>query len=94
MSEEGILVNPHKVQAMMGWLRLMSGTKVYNFFGHGRIYQKFVKGFSYIAIPLTRLTQKVVPFNWTPKCKESFLRLKGCLVSTPILVIISGMEGF
>ncbi|KAI0491961.1 hypothetical protein KFK09_026224 [Dendrobium nobile] len=40
-------------------------------------YQEFVKGFSQISTPLTRLTQKSVPFVWTPECEASFQRLRG-----------------
>ncbi|KAI0500013.1 hypothetical protein KFK09_018221 [Dendrobium nobile] len=47
-----------------------------------------------ISTPLTRLTQKSVPFVWTPECEASFQRLKECLTSAPVLALPSGTEGF
>ncbi|KAA3484414.1 Retrotransposon protein [Gossypium australe] len=41
-----------------------------------RMYQRrFVKGFSMIATPMTRLLQKDVKFEWTEKCQQSFEKL-------------------
>ncbi|RVW89663.1 RNA-directed DNA polymerase-like [Vitis vinifera] len=52
------------------------------------------KGFSKIALPLTRLTQKGVKFEWSNDCERSFQELKNRLVTTPILTIPSGSGGF
>ena len=40
-----------------------------------------------IAIPLTKLTRKGVPFVWDAKCEETFQSLKENLMTTPVLVI-------
>ena len=45
------------------------------------------EGFSRLAVPLTRLTQKGVKFEWSEECEQSFQELKRRLVSTPILTI-------
>ena len=45
-------------------------------------------------IPLMRLTQKAVSFEWTPECEACFQRLKECLVSSPVLILLSGVDGF
>ncbi|XP_070036707.1 uncharacterized protein [Nicotiana tomentosiformis] len=47
----------------------------------------FVEGFSFIAAPLTRLTQKGAPFRWSDECEESFQKLKTILTTTLLLVI-------
>ena len=57
-------------------------------------YRWFVEGFSRIAAPLTRLTQKGVKFEWTEDCEQSFQELKQWLVSAPILTIPIRNEGF
>jgi hypothetical protein len=44
-----------------------------------------VKGFSIIAKPLTKLTQKDVKFQWANECENSFSTLKNSLVIAPIL---------
>ena len=50
-------------------------------------YRRFIEGFSKIVLPLTRLTQKGVKFEWYDECKHSFKKLKDRLVITPILTI-------
>ena len=58
-------------------------------------YKRFVKDFSKIAAPLTRLTQKNIKFNWTDRCEEHFfLLLKELLTSAPVLTLPSGDEGY
>ena len=49
-------------------------------------YRRFVKGFSMIATPMTKLLQKDVKFEWTEKCQKSFDQLKTFLTEAPILV--------
>jgi hypothetical protein len=42
----------------------------------------YMKGFSYIAIPLFNLTKKDYVFKWNFNCYKTFEFLKACLVST------------
>ncbi|XP_070037039.1 uncharacterized protein [Nicotiana tomentosiformis] len=48
--------------------------------------RRFVEGFSSIAAPMTRLTQKGDPFNSTKECEESFQKLKTSLTTSPVLL--------
>ncbi|XP_057461073.1 uncharacterized protein LOC130751473 [Actinidia eriantha] len=57
-------------------------------------YQRFVKDFSKIAVPMTELTKKKEPFVWTEKREQSFQELKKRLISAPILALPEGIEGF
>ncbi|GMP39609.1 hypothetical protein CsSME_00010375 [Camellia sinensis var. sinensis] len=45
-------------------------------------------------MPLTRLTQKGVKFEWSDDCEKSFQDLKSRLVCAPVLIVPSGDEGF
>ncbi|KAL6319592.1 hypothetical protein AAG906_020669 [Vitis piasezkii] len=65
-----------------------------NFLGSPSYYRRFIEGFSKIALPLTRLTQKGVKFEWSNDCECSFQELKNKLVTTPILTIPLGLGGF
>ncbi|KAA3469727.1 DNA/RNA polymerases superfamily protein [Gossypium australe] len=56
------------------------------FLGLAGYYQHFVKGFSMIATPMTRLLQKDVKFEWSEKCQQSFDQLKALLTEAPVLV--------
>jgi hypothetical protein len=53
-----------------------------------------IKGFSQIAIPLTKLTRKGVPFVWDVKCEDSFQLLKEMLTTAPLLVIPDPNKNF
>ncbi|GKE05568.1 putative reverse transcriptase domain-containing protein, partial [Tanacetum coccineum] len=57
-------------------------------------YRRFIKGFSKIAKPMTKLTQKRVKFNWGKKEETAFQTLKQKLCSAPILALPKGSEKF
>nr|GFC58219.1 putative reverse transcriptase domain-containing protein [Tanacetum cinerariifolium] len=51
-------------------------------------------GFSKIAKPMTKLTQKKVMFDWRDKQEAAFQLLKQKLYSAPILALPEGAEDF
>ncbi|GJS47676.1 putative reverse transcriptase domain-containing protein [Tanacetum coccineum] len=55
---------------------------------------KIDKGFSKIAKPMTKLTQKSVKFNWGENEETAFQTLKQKLCSAPILALTEGSENF
>nr|GFB73645.1 transposon Ty3-G Gag-Pol polyprotein [Tanacetum cinerariifolium] len=57
-------------------------------------YQRFIEGFSKIAKPMTKLTQKKVKFEWGNKQEAAFQLLKQKLCSAPILALPEGSEDF
>nr|GFB86293.1 putative reverse transcriptase domain-containing protein [Tanacetum cinerariifolium] len=57
-------------------------------------YRRFIKEFSLIAKPLTKLTQKNKPFVWGNDEEEAFQTLKRKLCSVPILSLPEGSEDF
>ena len=62
ISSEGIQVDSQKIEARKQWPRPTSATDIRSFLGLVSYYRRFVEGFSYIASPLNRLTQKMVKF--------------------------------
>ena len=58
MCKEGIRVDPKKVKVVVHWLRPTNVTKIRSFLGLADYYRKFMKGFSRMATPLTKLTRK------------------------------------
>ena len=55
------------------------------FLGLVGYYRRFVKGFSIIAYPLTKLLRIGVKFEWDDKYQSSFDQLKKILVEAPVL---------
>nr|GEW34668.1 reverse transcriptase domain-containing protein [Tanacetum cinerariifolium] len=54
--------------------------------GHAGFYRRFIKDFSKIARPMTRLLKKDTPFIFSKECVEAFQTLKRKLIKAPILI--------
>lgn len=72
----------------------MTISEAQSFLGLAGYYGRFVKGFSSIACPLTKLARKDVPFSWNEKCENSFQELKDKLISALVLTHPSGSQGY
>ncbi|XP_060212009.1 uncharacterized protein LOC132639586 [Lycium barbarum] len=94
ISSEGIKVDPHKISTVKDWPRPTSTTDIRSFLGLTSYYRKFVEGFSLIASPFKKLTQKTAKFQWSEACEKSFQELKARLTSAPILNLPSGSGGY
>ena len=76
VSEEGISVDPSKVEAVSQWKQPRNPIEVWSFLGLAGYYWRFVDGFSKIATLMKALTRKNVKFEWTDACEQSFQELK------------------
>ncbi|XP_070024610.1 uncharacterized protein, partial [Nicotiana sylvestris] len=94
VSSEGIQVDPRKIEAVQSWSRPSSTTEIRSFLGLAGYYRRFVQGFSSIASPLTKLTQKGAPFVWSDECEDSFQKLKSLLTTAPVLVLPSAAGSY
>ncbi|GJX45647.1 putative reverse transcriptase domain-containing protein [Tanacetum coccineum] len=57
-------------------------------------YRRFIEGFSKIAKPMTKLTQKKVKFEWSDKQEAAFQLLTQKLCNAPILALPEVSEDF
>uniref|UniRef100_H3B5T7 ribonuclease H n=1 Tax=Latimeria chalumnae TaxID=7897 RepID=H3B5T7_LATCH len=55
------------------------------FLGLCSYYRKFIKNFVHCALPLYQLTEKNVPFVWTPAYDETFCYLQDVLSQQPVV---------
>jgi len=85
---QGVMTDPEKIAVIQQWPQPTSVTEVRSFLGLASYYRKFVKGFSSITKPLTRLTGKGVPFIWSKNIEEAFVKLKKALTTAPILALL------
>jgi hypothetical protein len=64
-----------------------NASKIHSFQGLAGYYRWFIKDFSKIAKPVTRLLEKNKNFDWTDECQVSFKELKKRLTSAPVLTL-------
>ena len=58
VSTKGIRADPIKIEAVVNWKLPRNVTEVRSFLGLTGYYRRFMKGFSVIASPLTKLLRK------------------------------------
>ncbi|GJS71926.1 putative reverse transcriptase domain-containing protein [Tanacetum coccineum] len=91
---KGIHVDPAKIESIKDWAHPKSATEIRQFLGLAGYYRRFIEGFSKIAKPMTKLTQKNVKFDWGEKEEAAFQLIKQKLCSAPILALPKGSENF
>lgn len=74
-----------KVEAIMEFPQPESKKELMRFLGMVSFYRKFCKNFSCVAVPLTKLLEKGQCYVWSDEQQEAFIKLKGLLMSTPVL---------
>ena len=82
---EGISTDVEKTDKVANWPTPENEAELRSFLGLASYYRRFVAGFSAIAAPLTSLLCKNVPFEWSAKCTEAFVKLQEALCSAPLL---------
>ena len=87
VSASGVLIDPKKVEAFMSWERLKLVFEIRSFVGLARYYRRFIKDFSQLAAPMTRLTRNEVKFEWNDLCEMAFQELKRRLTLSHILIV-------
>ncbi|GJZ37250.1 putative reverse transcriptase domain-containing protein [Tanacetum coccineum] len=94
IDSEGIHVDPAKIESIKDWTSPKPPTEIRQFLSLAGYYRRFIEGFSKIAKPMTKLTQKKVKFEWGDKQEAAFQLLKQKLCSAPILALPEGIEDF
>ncbi|KAH0661387.1 hypothetical protein KY284_026318 [Solanum tuberosum] len=70
VSSMGIEVDLKKKDAVKTWTRPLTPLDIRSFLSLAGYYRRFIEGFSFIASPLTTLTQKKAKFIWIEGCEQ------------------------
>ncbi|XP_022007477.1 uncharacterized mitochondrial protein AtMg00860-like [Helianthus annuus] len=94
VNENGIHVDPAKIESIKNWEAPKTPTEIQQFLGLVGYYRRFIENFSKIAQPLMSLTQKDKKFEWGEKQETAFQLLKDKLCDAPILSLPDGTDSF
>nr|GFA32421.1 reverse transcriptase domain-containing protein [Tanacetum cinerariifolium] len=86
ISKKGIEVDKVKVDVISKIPHPTTVKGIRSFLGHAGFYRRFVKDFSKIARPMTRLLEKDTPFIFFQECVDAFQTLKRKLTEAPNLI--------
>nr|GEY08500.1 reverse transcriptase domain-containing protein [Tanacetum cinerariifolium] len=86
ISKQGIEVDKAKVDVITKLPHPTTIKGIISFLGHAGFYRRFIKDFSKIARPMTRILKKDTPFIFSQECVEVFQTLKRKLTEDPILI--------
>ncbi|GJU39453.1 putative reverse transcriptase domain-containing protein [Tanacetum coccineum] len=94
IDSEGIHVDPSKIESIKDRASPKTLIDIGQFLSLVGYYRRFIEGFSKIAKPMTKLTQKNGKFDWSEKAEAAVQLLKQKLCSAPILLLPEGSEDF
>ncbi|GKB92730.1 putative reverse transcriptase domain-containing protein [Tanacetum coccineum] len=94
VNQNGIHVDPSKIEAVKNWKTPTTPSKIRSFLGLAGYYRRFIANFSKIAKPLTSLTQKNKKYVWGVEQEDAFQSLKNNLCDAPLLRLLDGVEDF
>ena len=86
ISDQGILPDPTKIEAVKNYPQPQNLTQLRAFLGLASYYRRFIKDFSKISSPLYELLKKDIPYEWIEQRQQAFQLLKEKLISAPLLM--------
>jgi len=86
ISPSGISMSQSKVDAILKWPAPKNVKQIQSFLGFANFYRRFIYNYSDIVIPLTHLTRKGIPWDWTNKVDSAFRALKMAFTEAPVLM--------
>jgi hypothetical protein len=87
ISAGGVSVDLGKVKDVLNWIPPATVSEIRSFLELAGYYRRFIKDFSKIVKPMTKLLEKNKAFEWTKECQASFEELKKRLTSPLVLVL-------
>jgi hypothetical protein len=87
ISAGGVSVDSGKVKDVLNWMLPTTASEIRSFLGLAGYYRQYIKDFSKIAKPMTKLLENNKAFECTKECQASFEELRKRLTSAPIFVL-------
>jgi len=78
-------MSPDKIQIISNWPEPRKVKDIQSFLGFANFYRRFIFNYLDIMVPLTQLTQKDAPWNFSEDCQHYFNALKHAFTTAPIL---------
>lgn len=75
----------NKVDVIMSWPEPTKVREIQQFLGFANFYRRFIKGYSRIISPLTRLIKKDVKFEMDEAARQAFQKIKDAFLAADIL---------
>ena len=85
IGKDGIRMDPKKIEKILDWPVPRNVKDVQSFLGFANFYRRFIHGYSDICVPLTRLTKKTAPWDFSNACLVAFEALKTAFTQAPVL---------
>ncbi|KAI4902633.1 hypothetical protein NFI96_002208 [Prochilodus magdalenae] len=86
ISPEGVVMDDHKVDAVVNWPTPKSVRDLQRFLGFANFYRRFIRNFSTIASPLTSLLKgNAKRLAWNAQAESAFNELKARFTSASLL---------
>jgi len=87
VSDQGLAVDPHKIDSIRTWPAPTNQTELRSFLGLATYYRRFISHFATITAPMTDLLKKDQEYNWSSEAAAAFSTIKMALTTTPVLLL-------
>jgi len=85
LSPDVLTMSQDKVKTICNWPEPHKVKDIQSFLGFANFYRRFIFNYSDIVVPLTQLTRKDAPWDFSDVCRWSFNHLKEAFTTAPIL---------
>ena len=86
VGKNGVRMSEDKIKVVKEWPTPTTVKEIQAFIGFVNFNRQFIQNFSLIAIPLTKLTRKEVPWKWTKEQDKAFKTLVNACIEPPVLI--------
>jgi hypothetical protein len=94
VNKDRLAVGPAKVKVVVEWEQPTNVREIYSFLGLAGYYRRLIEGLFALSGPLTALTKKNAPYEWSEECEASFQEMKQRLGTAHVLTLPMESVGY